>query len=159
MLGRAANLPESPKGDFLYHDPSMIVTRDIRLPDGRLVARAGQRLNPLDNPNMPWSTWRAVVFNASKPWEVRQALAWSQEYPSARLMMVAPPDTEAGYVAIEKRFGRPVFVASPLVAARLGVPATPALIWPDHSQLAIRVLPIPPLAKAVNTSQESPHAP
>jgi conjugal transfer pilus assembly protein TraW len=143
LPSRAPSLPESEKPLTLFHDPSVVVQHDIRLPDGRLVARAGQVLNPLLDKAMPWSTWRAIVFNATSPWEVRQAKAWAAQYPTARLMMTSPPGTQAGYVAIEKAFGRPVFLADPLVVQRLGVRFSPALIWPSGPQLQIDVAPIP----------------
>jgi len=139
----APPLPESPKGLTYFYNPSVVVTHDIRLPDGRLVAAKGQVINPLDQTHMPWSTWKAAIFNAQVPWEVAQAKKWATQYPGIRLMMTNPPDTQAGYVEMEKAFGRPVFVASPLVTQRLGVTNSPALIWPRGSQLQIFVPPIP----------------
>jgi hypothetical protein len=143
LPSRAPALPESPVALQMYHNPAVVVQKDIRLPDGRLVAKAGQVLNPLEDAMMPWSTWRAIVFNASVPWEVKQAKEWAARFPTARLMMADPPNTQKGYVLLEESFGRPVFVASPLVLGRLGVTNSPAMVWPDGWQLAIQVAPIP----------------
>lgn len=140
---QAPALPESRKPLTFFHSPAVMVSHDIKLPDGRVVAKAGQVLNPLLDTSMPWSAWRAIVFNAQVPWEVRRAKAWAADYPTARLMMTNPPNTEDGYVALEKSFGRPVFVASPLVTQRLGITYSPALAWPVGPQLQIQVAPIP----------------
>jgi conjugal transfer pilus assembly protein TraW len=139
---KAPSLPESIQGLTYFHNPSVVVTQDIRLPDGRLVAAKGQVIDPLAQ-NMPWQTWRAAVFNASVPWEVAQAKKWAAQYPGLRLMMTSPPSTQQGYAALEKSFGNPVYVASPLVVQRLGVTNSPALIWPRGLQLQIQVPPIP----------------
>lgn len=143
MPSIAPALPESLRGLNYTKDPSIIVSHDISLPDGRVVAHAGQVLNPLANTAVPWSTWRAIVFNAGVPWEVAQAQAWARTYPSARLMMVNPPDKENGYTSLEESMGRPVYVASPMVTGKLGITNTPALVWPADNLLHIYVKPVP----------------
>lgn len=139
---KAPSLPESLHGLTYFHNPSVIVTQDIRLPDGRLVAAKGQVIDPLAQA-MPWTTWRAAVFNASVPWEVAKAKAWAAKYPGLRLMMTSPPNTQEGYEALQRSFGIPVYVASPLVTQRLGVTNSPAMIWPQGLQLQIHIPPIP----------------
>jgi conjugal transfer pilus assembly protein TraW len=138
LPGQAAKLPESPVRLHAFFNPSIVATHDIRLPDGRLMVKAGTVINPLAQ-NMPWQNLHYAVFNASKPWEVAQAKAWAAQYPSIQLLMTEPPNTQAGFAAVAQAFGAPVFVASPLVVSRIGVTATPALVRVEGLELAIEV--------------------
>jgi conjugal transfer pilus assembly protein TraW len=139
---KAAKLPQSERGIDTLHDPSVVAIEDIRLPDGRLVAQKGQRINPLAQA-MPWQSLRYIAFNASSEWEIEQAKAWLAKYPSAKVLVTSPPDTADGFMALQQRIGARAFILQPLVAERLGIVATPALVWPQGLSLAVHVEPIP----------------
>jgi conjugal transfer pilus assembly protein TraW len=139
LAKKAPALPEVAQTVSTTFDPSVIATRDLTLPDGRIVVHAGQRINPLDQ-SMPWDTLRFIVFDANKPWQIRQAQAWAKTYPNARILMAAPPDTEQGWITIEHAFGgTPVKLIEPFVAQRLGVRAAPSMVWPDGQVLRVFV--------------------
>lgn len=139
LAKKAPALPEVAQTVSTTFDPSVIATRNLTLPDGRVVVRAGQRINPLDQA-MPWNTLRFIVFDANKPWQVRQAQTWAKAYPNARILMAGAPDTEQGWIAIEHAFGgTPVKLIEPFVAQRLGVRAAPAMVWPDGHVLRVLV--------------------
>lgn len=136
---QAPALPEVERSVSSTFDPSIMSARDIALPDGRVLVRKGQRINPLDTP-LAWNTLRFIVFDAQKPWQVKQAQAWAKTYPNAHILMAEPPSTESGWLDIEHAFGgTPVKIIEPFVAQRLGVSAAPAMVWPDHDVLRIFV--------------------
>ena len=143
LAKNAPALPESAADMASTFDPSIIATRDVTLPDGRVVIHAGQRINPLDEP-MPWGTLRYIIFDAQKPWQVAQARQWARQYPNARILMAGPPTTERGWIDIEHAFGgTPVRLIEPLIAQRLGVTYAPAMVWPQGDVLKVFVKGVP----------------
>ncbi len=129
VAAKSPGMPETPQSTTQYFNPSIVATRTIRLPDGRVVVHKGELINPLAQP-LPWQSLRYISFNADKPWEIRQALQWSHEYPTAKIMMAAPPATTQGWAQLEQAFGKPLFVLEPAVAARLGIQELPSMTWP-----------------------------
>jgi conjugal transfer pilus assembly protein TraW len=131
---KAPAMPEQDASTVSYFNPSIVATRDIRLPDGRYVVHKGDVINPLAQA-MPWQTLRYITFNANKPWEVQQALAWAQQYPNAKIMMAAPPADLTGWKALEDAFQKQLFILEPMVAQRLGIHALPSVTAPSGLSL------------------------
>lgn len=139
---KSARLPQSERGIDMLVDPAVIATEDVKLPDGRVVVSRGQRINPLASP-MPWQTLRYIAINASSNWEIEQARKWLASYPSAKVLVTSPPDSADGFAALQDRLGARAFILQSQVAERLGIPATPALVWPHGLMLAVHVEPKP----------------
>ena len=114
-------------------DPSVEIDRDIRLPDGKLLAAAGTRVNPLAH--TPLS--RNLLFiDGRRETEVGWALAHTA--PSRIVLLAGRP------LDLERRHGRPFFFdQGARLAARFGLAATPVLMEQDGQQLRVTEVPVP----------------
>ena len=108
-------------------DPAIVVERDIRLPDGTLVAAAGARVDPLAS--APLS--RDLLFiDGTRPVEVAWALAHGD--PAKIVLLAGRP------LDLARRHGRPFFFdQGGRLAARFGLRFTPALVERDGAHLRI----------------------
>ncbi len=131
-------LPDSIHGKSYTYNPSIIATATIRLPDGKVLVRKGQELNPLTAFPFPW-TQSYIVFNPAQSWQVAQVQAWESTYPNVVLMASELPKTWQEENALVNRLQHPVYGFYPALATRLGIDRVPALIRPDHDVLAITV--------------------
>lgn len=113
-------------------DPSIEIDRDIRLPDGTLLAAAGTRVNPLAH--TPLS--RDLLFiDGRRTAEVSWALAHTA--PSRIVLLAGRP------LDLTRRHGRPFFFdQGGRLAARFGLAATPVLIEQDGQQLRVTEIPL-----------------
>ncbi|RMD69022.1 MAG: hypothetical protein D6819_08005 [Gammaproteobacteria bacterium] len=126
------DLPMARKRRRYAVDPSIVVTRDIAAPDGRLVAAKGTRVNPLDALDLDY---RYVIFNPEHPEEIEQVKTWQAKYGNLFLMATRFSDA----VDMARTFGQPVYPANRLIADRLGVSETPALVEQEGSVLMVTV--------------------
>ena len=131
-------LPDSLRGRNYTFNPSVIATRTIRLPSGKLLVRKGQEIDPLTMFPFPWSQ-SYIVLNPSQPWQVRQVQAWESMYPNVVIMASELPATWQGENAVVNALHHPVYGIYPGLAQRLGINRVPALIQPDHDVLSITV--------------------
>ena len=108
-------------------DPAILVDRDIRAPDGALVAAAGTRIDPLQH--MPLT--RDVLFiDGRRKIEVDWALA--HERPAKIVLLAGRP------LELARTHGRPFFFdQGGRLAARFGLAATPSLVRRDGARLRI----------------------
>lgn len=110
-------------------DPSVAVSEDITLPDGRVVVKAGASVNPLDfiGLNKP-----VVVFNPERRCEVSWVLgSFKDAYYMATKISVP----------FMERFKREVFVLVPEAVERFGLRWTPSVVWQDGRIFRVRVEP------------------
>ncbi|MEY2335175.1 TrbC family F-type conjugative pilus assembly protein [Acidithiobacillus ferrianus] len=131
-------LPDSLHGRNYTFNPSVIATRTIRLPNGKLLVRKGQEIDPLTMFPFPWSQ-SYIVLNPSQPWQVRQVQAWESMYPNVVIMASELPATWQGENAVANALNHPVYGIYPGLAQRLGINRVPALIRPDGDVLSITV--------------------
>lgn len=153
----AVSLPQSRNPlDYLWN-PSVIANRTIRLPDGQVVVRKGEKVNPLRYMSaFPFgAAQRFVVFNPDEPWQVNQVQSWVSTYSDITLMATRLPTTSAGYRALVERFGKPLYAANALLDSRLGVRAEPSLVEIDHLRLRVVVPAIPRYAPPASAAPES----
>ncbi len=108
-------------------DPAILVDRDIRAPDGTLVAAAGTRIDPLRH--MPLT--RDLLFiDGRRDAEVEWALAHGR---AAKIVLLAGRPLE-----LARRHDRPFFFdQGGRLAARFGLVATPSLVTRDGARLRI----------------------
>ena len=113
-------------------DPSVVLDRDVRLPDGTVLAAAGTRLNPLEH--VPLS--RDLVFiDGRRDAEVAWALA---HVAPARIVLLAGRPLD-----LSRRHGRSFFFdQGGRLADRFGLAATPVVIEQDGQQLRVTEVPV-----------------
>ena len=113
-------------------DPAIVVDRDIRLPDGTLIAAAGTRVDPFHH--MPLT--RDLLFvDGRRGVEVAWALA--HEAPAKIVLLAGRP------LDLARAHARPFyFDQGGRLAVRLGLRFTPALVERDGSRLRITEIPI-----------------
>ena len=118
-------------------DPSTVVERDIRLPDGTPVAAAGSRVNPLAR--HPLS--RDLLFIDGRR-DAEIAWALKHEGPAKIVLLAGRP------LDLARTHGRPFFFdQGGRLAARFGLRFTPALVEQAGSQLRISEIPVEDRAK------------
>ena len=115
-------------------DPSIAVARDIRTPDGILIAAAGARVNPLER--LPLT--RDLIFvDGRRPAEIAWALA--HERPAKIVLLAGRP------LDLMRAHRRPFFFdAAGRLAERFAIAATPTLVVQDGQTLRITEVPVQP---------------
>ena len=113
-------------------DPSITVARDIRTPDGALIAAAGTRVNPLARVALA----RDLLFvDGQREAEVAWALA--HERPAKIVLLAGRP------LDLMRRHRRPFFFdTGGRLAARFGLRLTPVLVAQDGALLRITEFPV-----------------
>ena len=99
-------------------DPSIAVARDIRTPDGVLIAAAGTRVNPLER----LALTRDLIFvDGRRPAEIAWALAHAR--PAKIVLLAGRP------LDLIRTHRRPFFFdAAGRLAERFAIAATPSLV-------------------------------
>ena len=113
-------------------DPAIVVERDIRLPDGTLIAAAGTRVNPLARHALA----RDLLFVDGR----REAeVAWALEHAKpAKIVLLAGRPLD-----LARTHGRPFFFdQGGRLAARFGLRFTPVLVEQAGTQLRISEFPV-----------------
>ena len=113
-------------------DPAIVVERDIRTPDGVLIAAAGTAVNPLER--MPLT--RELLFvDGRREAEVVWALA--RERPAKIVLLAGRP------LDLMRRHGRSFFFdTGGTLAARFGIAATPSVVERAGTRLRITEVPV-----------------
>ena len=113
-------------------DPSVVLDRDVRLPDGTVLAAAGTRLNPLEHAPLR----RDLLFVDGR----RDAeVAWALEHadPSTIVLLAGRP------LDLTRRHGRPFFFdQGGRLAARFSLAATPVLMEREGLRLRLTEVPV-----------------
>ena len=113
-------------------DPAIVVDRDIRSPDGTLIAAAGTRLDPLTGMTLACDL---LFIDGRRDAEVAWALAHGR--PAKIVLLAGRP------LDLARRHGEPVFFdQGGRLAARLGLTATPSLVEQAGSRLRITEIPL-----------------
>ena len=113
-------------------DPAITVARDIRTPDGTLIAAAGTRISPLERIELA----RALLFvDGRRAAEVAWALA--HDRPAKIVLLAGRP------LELMRKHSRPFFFdQGGRIAARLGIAATPSLVEQAGTRLRITEIPL-----------------
>ena len=117
-------------------DPSITVERDIRGPDGTLVAAAGTRVDPLAHGAF---AGRVLFIDGRRDAEI----AWALDRVgaggrAAKIVLLAGRPLE-----LARRHGRPFFFdQGGRIARRLGLAFTPSLVRRDGAHLRITEFPL-----------------
>lgn len=110
-------------------DPVIEAKADIALPDGTLLVRSGERLNPLDR--LAFGL-RLVVFDPTEPAQVQTARTLGESAGTLRPVYLATRlDREAGWEgfrAIEDALDETVYLLTPDVRERFALERVPASV-------------------------------
>ena len=113
-------------------DPAITVERDIRTPDGVLIAAAGTRVNPLERIVLA----RDLLFVDGRR-EAEIAWALGHDRPAKIVLLAGRP------LDLMRRHRRLFyFDIGGRLAARFGIAATPTLIEQDGALLRITEIPV-----------------
>ena len=113
-------------------DPAIVVERDIRLPDGTLIAAAGARANPLASHALT----RDLLFVDGRR-EAEIAWALKHERPSKIVLLAGRP------LDLMRKHRRAFFFdQGGRLAARFGIAATPSLVEQAGARLRITEIPV-----------------
>ena len=113
-------------------DPAITVARDIRTPDGALIAAAGTRVNPLERMTLA----RDLLFVDGRR-EAEIAWALSHDRPAKIVLLAGRP------LDLMRRHARPFFFdQGGRLAARFGLRLTPSLIEQAGTRLRITEVPV-----------------
>ncbi len=113
-------------------DPAIVVERDIRTPDGILIAAAGTRVDPLERVGL---TRDLLFVDGRRDAEIAWALGHGRP---AKVVLLA-----GRLLELMRRHGRPFFFDSGgWLAARFGLRFTPALVEQDGTRLRITEVPV-----------------
>ena len=140
MLGIASATRERSR----LFDPAIVVERDIRTPDGTLIAAAGTRVNPLERIGL---TRDLLFVDGRREAEVAWALA--HERPAKIVLLGGKP------LELMRRHGRTFFFdTGGTLAARFGIAATPSLVAQDGTRLRITEVPVEDDGRSPNTERK-----
>ena len=113
-------------------DPAIVVERDIRTPDGGLIAAAGTRVNPLERVGL---TRDLLFVDGRRAAEVAWALA--HDRPAKIVLLAGRP------LDLMRMHGRSFFFdTGGTHAARFGIAATPSLVAQEGARLRITEIPV-----------------
>ena len=113
-------------------DPAIVVERDIRTPDGTLIAAAETRVNPLERMTLA----RDLLFVDGRR-EAEIAWALAHDRPSKIVLLAGRP------LDLAREHRRPFFFdTGGRLAERFGIEATPSLVEQAGTQLRISEFPV-----------------
>lgn len=136
-----ARIPPATKTEEFYINPTVTVTKDIVNPNGDVLARAGDTINPLDT--LPAQN-TYILFN---PRDVQQ-LQWvdahltSTQYPGITMLMTSELDTNDGWehlAALRKHFGQEIYLIPKELVERFTITGLPAVVTTDNQKKLIRI--------------------
>jgi conjugal transfer pilus assembly protein TraW len=114
-----------------YWDPSIVITTDVRLPDGTVLAKAGSRLNPLDTTKMSKSLF---FFDERDAEQTAMAKRLHAERNGAVKLIL----TGGSFVRMMRSWGQQVFYdQGGVLTAKFGITQVPALVAQDGKRLRI----------------------
>ena len=139
---RFEHLPAADRPRERLLDPTVQAKADIRHPDGRLIVRAGETLNPLER--MTFSR-RLVVFDATIPAQVAQARALGDAPGSGQALYLATRFERErgwdGFQAVEDGLDAPVYLLTPDLRARFALERVPSTVEARDGRFVVREYP------------------
>lgn len=139
---RFEHLPAADRPRERLLDPTVQAKADIRHPDGRLLVRAGETLNPLER--MVFSQ-RLVVFDATVAAQVAQARELGEAEGVGRTLYLATRFDRAagwdGFQAVEDGLDAQVYLLTPDLRARFALERVPSTVEARGGRFVVREYP------------------
>lgn len=129
-------LPEATKDKVYFVDPTVTFRDSVALDDGRVVAQAGDSVNPLLQIRL---SRKYVVFDPNRAGQMDVARQWVKEDPRTMLIATSIPLYGEDLPSLQQQMGQPVFPLSRLIADRLGIISTPALVEQEGHVLRVSI--------------------
>lgn len=130
-------------------DPTILVDRDITDMSGRIIRKAGDRVNPF---NQRPFTKTIVIFNAASSDEIERVRLFLEEHKKngkAMPMLVATAiDKERGWKAYEEiteLFDSHLYMLVPEMVERFRLVVTPSVVWGDNEKKVFKVRELGPV--------------
>ncbi|WP_201223774.1 TrbC family F-type conjugative pilus assembly protein [Halochromatium roseum] len=131
-------LPVATEDRTRWIDPTLTAAADIQLPDGTLLVKAGDSVNPLAQ--LPF-TQRLVVFDATDPRQVAFAQAHAAERSAkATLFLITDLPRERGWAGLEQlmtQLDRQLFLLTPALRQRFALQRVPAVVEAEELQFRV----------------------
>lgn len=125
-------------------DMTITAPRNLTAPNGQLIVRAGQTVNPLDN--MPFGLC-LIVFDATETSQVQWVHQSSCQDKKARVMYlttsVSRQDGWNGLKALETSLNSSVYLLTPDVRSRFQLQHVPSLVEQTGNRLVVRERKLP----------------
>lgn len=123
-------------------DPSVTVLQDVVMPDGNVLAKKGDRINPLLAVAFDQ---RLIVIDASNPEQRAMAHGLVAQAGNTRVTVLSTgvPDPAGGFTTWrqwQEDIGSPLYLLSEQVRARLDVTHVPTLVDGDGDRLVLTEL-------------------
>ncbi|QCF28143.1 TrbC family F-type conjugative pilus assembly protein [Hydrocarboniclastica marina] len=134
-------LPPATEDVVFKIDPSVIATQDIKTPDGKFVARKGDKINQLEV--MPFNQL-IVIMNPLRKAEIEAAKEIVEQGKAAGLrvsVLLTEIDRELGWDSYNKvvdEMGMHVFMLTPEVVQRFQVRSTLSVVTADKGVFLVR---------------------
>lgn len=124
------------KASTRYFDPSIVLTRDIADHQGRLIAMAGTRINPLDHTAL---TKKIAFIDGTDQSQLAWAAQLLSDQPTAKVILVA-----GSYYNLSKEFKRPIyFDQGKTISTRFGITKVPSLLQQADKRIKIDEIYLP----------------
>jgi conjugal transfer pilus assembly protein TraW len=125
-------------------DMTITAPRNLTAPNGQLIVRAGQTVNPLDN--MPFGLC-LIVFDATETSQIQWVHQSSCQDKKARVMYLATSvsrqDGWDGLKALETSLNSSVYLLTPDVRSRFQLQHVPSLVEQTGNRLVVRERKLP----------------
>lgn len=124
-------------------DPSVRVAQDFTLPDGTVIARQGDRVNPFAN--RPFMT-RLIIADMRVPWQKAFARRVAKQSLGRHRVMVLASNLDApegwkDYHALATELDQHLFLLTDEIVARFAIDALPAVVDGAGDKIRVRVFP------------------
>ena len=121
-----------------YFDPSVAVERDVRLPDGTLLAAAGSRFNPLDRVAM---STPLLFIDGRDDQQISMAKRyWNQQNGQVKVVLVA-----GSYMDLMRSWKHQVyFDQAGKLTQRFAISHVPAMVYQEGKMLRIDEMVVTP---------------
>ena len=141
-------LPMTAREQTRRVDPSVAVTQDVTLPDGKVLAKKGDRINPL---RAVAFNQRLIVIDANDSAQRALARTLAEQAGNRRVVILtgSVPDPDSGFASWgqwQDDLGMRLYLLSEQVRSRLDITHTPTMVEADGDQLVLTEL-VPPTAQ------------
>jgi len=133
------SIPNAKEQKIFYIDPTVRVQKDIVNPNGDVLARQGDIINPLKTAPV-MSTY--ILFNATKPQQVDWALSQLKIASGKVMVMTSQMDREDGWehlASLRKAMKREVFMIPKQLAERFAITGLPAIVTTDLDKYLLKI--------------------